>query len=79
MLTQQKVATDSAVDADVSGWCDGVLVSFEMRAGRVRTWAQRPCEAAEAAVRVNGTPAPWRAFADRNAALAASLWRSAGS
>lgn len=52
---------------------DGVLVSFELRGGRVRSWSQRRCDEAEAGERAASTPAAWRTFADRNAALAARL------
>jgi len=50
-----------------------VLVSFEVRGGRLRTWRQRPCSESAAGPRVAGTPAAWTAFARRNAELAASL------
>lgn len=52
---------------------DGVLVSFALRGGRVRSWTLRRCTEAVGRARVAATPAAWRTFADRNAALAARL------
>ncbi|GAA2499811.1 GIY-YIG nuclease family protein [Winogradskya humida] len=67
----QRVTSDEAGDFAVRGWADGVLVSFTVRAGRVRTWTQRHTTrpAAEG-------PAGWQEFAERNAALAALLDRA---
>jgi hypothetical protein len=45
----------------------------------MRTWRQRPCGEVEARGRVERTPAFWRAFADRNAALAAALLATAAT
>lgn len=70
VTAEQKVAGGEP-DSDIHGWCDGVLVSFELRGGRVRSWAQRRCPTAPAGV--DSTPMAWRGFADRNAALAARL------
>jgi len=56
---------------------DGVLVSFTLRAGRVRSWTQRRCAEPAARPRVARTPAAWRTFADRNAALAVRLVQAA--
>jgi excinuclease ABC subunit C len=72
VLAPQKV-TQVDGDADIRGWADGVLVSFELRGGRIRVWRARPCSERSAPALVAATPAPWRAFADRNAALAARL------
>jgi excinuclease ABC subunit C len=74
VAAEQKV-TAAGEDADIDGWCDGLLVSFAFRAGRVRSWTVRPCGEAAAQERVEATPAAWRPFASRNAALAARLVR----
>jgi excinuclease ABC subunit C len=73
VLSEQKVTRSTGDDEELHGWCDGLLVTFTVRAGRLRTWRQRPCGEAQAADRVAGTPAAWRPFVDRNAALAARL------
>ena len=54
----------------------GVLVSFAVEAGRLRTWRQRPCGRAIADPLVATTPAAWVAFAERNAELAVQLDRA---
>lgn len=66
----QRVTTGEPGDFAVQGWADGVLVSFAMRDGRLRTWTQRRTSRPAA-------PAPpdWAAFARRNAELAATLAR----
>jgi excinuclease ABC subunit C len=77
VLAEQKVAgPETADDAEVHGWSDGTLVSFVIREGRVRSWAQAVCDQAAAQARLQATPAHWRPFAQRNAALAASLQRA---
>ncbi len=72
VLAENKV-TGSGADLDIHGWADGVLVTFQLRDGRLRVWQQRSCGEAAARERVAATPQSWRAFADRNARLAASL------
>jgi excinuclease ABC subunit C len=69
----QQVTTLEPVDLAVQGWADGWLVSFAVRAGRVRSWTQRrsPRPPPE-------PPAAWAGFARRNAELAAALARLAG-
>jgi excinuclease ABC subunit C len=74
---EQKAALATPADFDVTGWSDGVLVSFGMRAGRLCTWRQRRCAEAAAVRAVAATERAWRDFAGRNAALAATLLRSA--
>ncbi|MBX6752043.1 MAG: hypothetical protein IRY85_20680, partial [Micromonosporaceae bacterium] len=91
VTAEQKVA-GSEPDCDIHGWApvagpehgnrdspapDGILVSFTFRNGRVRSWTQRRCAESVARVRVATTPAAWRTFADRNAALAARLVQAA--
>ena len=78
IVAEQKVSSLEPDDVDVCGWHDGVQVRFEMRAGRVRTWAVRPGTEAAARPRLAGTPSPWRAFAQRNAELAARLRAGTG-
>jgi excinuclease ABC subunit C len=75
VTAEQKVTRNQrdTGDADVYGWAGGVLVSFEIRGGRMSGWRQRPCPAA-AAQRYLGRSAPgWAAFALRSAELAARL------
>jgi excinuclease ABC subunit C len=66
----QQVTTLERVDLTVQGWADGWLVSFAVRAGRVRSWSQRRCARAP-----QEPPAAWAGFARRNAELAATLAR----
>ena len=66
----QQVTTLEPVDLAVDGWAAGWLVSFTVRAGRVRTWRQRRC-----ARPPQEPPAAWAGFARRNAELAAALAR----
>lgn len=73
IVAEQKVAWLEPRDADVYGWADGVLVRFELRAGRMCTWTQRAVTEATARKRVAATPELWRTFAQRNAELAARL------
>jgi excinuclease ABC subunit C len=76
IVAEQKVAWLEPRDADVYGWADGVLVRFELRAGRMCTWTQRAVGEATARERVAATPEPWRSFAQRNAELASRLMTS---
>ena len=77
VVAEQKVTRlDPGSDLDVHGWADGILISLNMRNGRIRVWSQRPCDANEAKSKVDATPVEWRAFAQRNAALAARLGAS---
>jgi excinuclease ABC subunit C len=76
IVAEQKVAWLEPRDADVYGWADGVLVRFELRAGRMCTWTQRAAGEATARARVAATPELWRTFAARNAELAARLMTS---
>jgi excinuclease ABC subunit C len=69
----QRVAVPASPDCDIAGWADGILVSFQMRAGRLRNWTQRTCPRAHARGRLGNTPAQWADFAYRNAQLAARL------
>jgi excinuclease ABC subunit C len=72
----QRVTTLNGEDADVSGWSDGVLVTFAVRSGRLGEWTSSHCDCATAAPHLAATPASWTEFARRNADLAAVLDRS---
>jgi len=73
VVSEQKAALPAPDDFDVHGWAGGVLVGFEMRAGRLDAWRVRECSAPAAAARLAATPPAWTAFAHRNAELAARL------
>jgi excinuclease ABC subunit C len=60
-------------DDDVYGWSGGVLVGFQIRAGRLCAWSQRSCAEAGAATKLAATPSSWTAFAQQNAELAVAL------
>ena len=68
----QRVTTTDPVRADVHGWCDGVLVSLEIRDGRMERWHQRLVDRPPLA-RLESTPPQWRDFAEDNAQLAGRL------
>jgi excinuclease ABC subunit C len=74
ILEPSRVVGDGP-DLDVHGWADEVLVTFQLRGGRIADWLVRHSSEAGAQELVSGTPAVWRAFATENAALAASLGR----
>ncbi|MEQ7124181.1 GIY-YIG nuclease family protein [Actinopolymorpha sp. B11F2] len=78
IMAEQKVSLLEPDDADVYGWADGILVRFTMRAGRLCRWTQRATAEKAARDRVAATHARWRAFAQRNAELAARLLRDEG-
>jgi excinuclease ABC subunit C len=73
----QRVARPDSHDCDIAGWADGILVRFQMRAGRLHTWTQRSCTQAHARQHLSNTPPEWVDFADRNAQLAAQLAQEA--
>lgn len=68
----QRVTTTEPIHADVHGWHEGVLVSLEIRAGRMERWHQRLVDQ-EPSAKLESTPPQWREFADGNARLAARL------
>jgi excinuclease ABC subunit C len=72
----QRATTMEPASHIVSGWSDGMLVQFEIEAGRVRGWAQRRCGYRAAASALAATPAGWSDFMRRNAELAARLAQS---
>jgi excinuclease ABC subunit C len=73
VTSAQRVTHADPRDFDVFGWADGILVGFEVRAGRLCTWTQRACGSAGARRRLAATPAGWADFARRSAELAAGL------
>jgi excinuclease ABC subunit C len=73
VTSEQKVTRPGAADADVHGWCGGLLVSLGVRAGRLGSWRERPCGQDAARPLLAATPAAWAPFARRNAELAARL------
>ena len=68
----QRVTTLERIDADIHGWSGGVLVSLQIRAGRMERWRQALVDG-EPRRKVEQTPEEWRGFAAANAQLAASL------
>lgn len=73
VTAEQKVARPGRGDFDACGWADGTLIRFAVRGGHLTEWTQRACGAASARRHVSATPPDWAGFAQRNAALAASL------
>jgi excinuclease ABC subunit C len=73
---KQKVTQAQPCDFNVRGWAGGILVCFEVRAGRLSAWTQRACAAADgrhpASSAGDHRPA-WADFARRTAELAALL------
>lgn len=65
----QRVTRADALDLEVCGRADGVLVRFAMHGGRLDTWNTESAATAPA----DDPPAEWREFAATNAALAARL------
>lgn len=55
------------------GYADGVLVSFEVRDGRLDGWRQVAADETHAAPRTAATPEVWRSFTRQAAELAARL------
>ena len=73
----QRAAVLEPREAKLAGWADGVLVRFEVRAGRLAGWRQVVRSREQAGPRLAATPPEWREFAERNAALAARLLAAA--
>ena len=73
VVADQNLAVLEPLDITVCGWAHDVLVSFEMRLGRVCSWQQRRCSEAHARRQVENTPAGYADFGRRNAELAARL------
>lgn len=70
---EQKVHLAGGADATAYGYADGVLLKLEITAGRLDGWRVRPATPRAAAPLVDGTPPQWKAYAQRNADLAATL------
>jgi excinuclease ABC subunit C len=70
---QQRAAVLEAREVRLAGWVDGVLVRFDMRAGRLTGWRKLVRSRAQAQPWLAATPPEWREFAERNAELAARL------
>jgi excinuclease ABC subunit C len=79
VTSPQRASSMAATDFTASGWSGGVLISFIVRRGQVREWAQASCPESDAAARLAGTPPEWAGFAQRNAELAAALAARRGS
>ena len=73
IASPQRVTRFPGEDLTVCGWAGGVLVRFEIRAGRLDSWTQRACKEAAARPHLAASPAGWADFAHRNAELAAAL------
>jgi excinuclease ABC subunit C len=69
----QRVTTARPDDVDVHGFAGGVLVSFEIRGGRLRAWSQRPSTPVAAGPKLAATRPEWTDFVQRAADLAALL------
>ena len=79
VVSEQNVTLSEPQDFDVCGWSHGILVQFGYRAGRLRSWTQRPCTQPDAQPYLAGTPRQWLQFAERNALFAAQATCSASS
>lgn len=69
----QRVTRLDGVDAIASGWGNGLLVTWTIRAGRLDGWAMRPCGVAAAQRHLDQTAPAWTEFCTVNAELAARL------
>jgi excinuclease ABC subunit C len=69
---EQRVTALEPYDAEICGWCDGVLVRFTVRGGRMTQWSIRRCGRPA----TDATPPEWAEFAQANAELAAQLAKS---
>jgi excinuclease ABC subunit C len=79
ITAEQKVTQQERADFDVHGWADGMLIRFEVRAGRLSSWQLRRCgPAAAGRYLAEAQPPAWTEFAHRNAELAARLRPPAG-
>jgi excinuclease ABC subunit C len=78
IVSQQRVTTLADANVDAYAWCDGQLVRYEIRAGRLSGWTQRACGPARAHSYLAQTPDEWTDFAQRNAKLAATLTAQRG-
>lgn len=76
VTSEQRVtgpAEEPATTTTLNGFADGILVSFELRSGRLDRWRQVVSGRAAAEPGVEATPPQWRAFAQEAAELAVRL------
>ena len=73
LTAPQRVTVDGGPDADVAGWCDGILVRLEVHGGRLTRWQERSVTRTSAAPLLEATPPAWADFAERAARQAAAL------
>jgi excinuclease ABC subunit C len=78
VTSAQRVTAFANTDSTVYGWWDGVLVRYEIRAGRLSAWSQRACSHSRAQSYLAHTSPGWTDFAERNAQLAATLTAARG-
>jgi len=78
VVCEQRAAVLEAPDVRLAGWADGVLVRFDVRAGRLCGWRQFARSRRQAEPWLAGTPPEWREFTERNADLAARLRAAMG-
>lgn len=74
VTAEQKVIRQQPAELDVCGWANGILVTFEIRDGRLSGWSQRRCAWEAARSRCGG---PIRGPTRR--ALGSVLGESAGN
>ncbi len=79
LAAEQRVAVDGGGDACAHGWSDGVLVTFDVVAGRLSRWSQRLSSHEDSSPLLAGTAEGWRPFARQAAELAAQLRRAGRS
>jgi excinuclease ABC subunit C len=72
-ITEPSRVLDPAPNVDIYGWADGILLTLELRDGRICDWHATACREPDAHARLESTPDRWRPFATENAALAAAL------
>jgi excinuclease UvrABC nuclease subunit len=70
---EQKVHLAGGADATAHGYADGLLLRLEITGGRLDGWRVRTATARTATPLLGDTPPQWKAFAQRNAELAATL------
>ncbi len=75
VVSPQRITASVPEDHEVYGWHDGILVHFQIRAGRLCKWRQRPGAGQAAQQRISVNPTHWQEFAHRNAELATRLSR----
>jgi excinuclease ABC subunit C len=78
ITSAQRVTALANTDSTAYGWCDGILVRYEIRTGRLSAWSQRTCTRSRAQAYLPQTPPGWTDFAERNATLAATLTAAGG-